>query len=117
MIAFKSVNRFIFSEPAKEHVQANIPFTNIPSGCNVMIGDKFYRVLNQPKPEPFMYRDSFDKSWRGWKFEAQEITDVETIKLLNERKMACLVLNPDNVDHIGEYLMGKRGGKRNVRSR
>ncbi|GAI85873.1 unnamed protein product [marine sediment metagenome] len=70
-----------------------------------MIGKKFYRVLNESerartqRPQPFQLRKKA-KVVQGWKFDAQEITNKETTKLLKEHKIACLVLNPKNVEEV-----------------
>ena len=90
---------FVFAEPVKETVLANIPFTVIISGDNVMIGEKFYRVLYDPHPEPFKLRKE-ERVLKGWRFAVEEITDKETLSLLRERKMACLALNPELISVI-----------------
>ncbi len=93
---------FIFSEPVKPFAKGNFPFTTISPAYIVMIENSFYRVLDESKqagthrPQPFQLREK-DKVVQGWKFDAQEITSKETIKLLKEHKIPCLVLNPKNV--------------------
>lgn len=78
-----------------------------------MIEDKYYRVLGSPNsvfPEAFQYRKKgfsgpCGEAVRGWRFKAEEITHEETLKLLKERKMACLVLNPECVEEITEKMV------------
>lgn len=65
---------------------------------------KFYRVLPTGLPEtygpqPFMLIEN-GKTVRGWRFEALEITNPQTIKLLREKKIPCLVLNPQCVERV-----------------
>jgi len=97
---------FIFSESVRVLGSMGDIRTAIHQGYIVMIGHKYYTVLDESKrartnrPQPFVFRSEKGKTVCGWKFDAREITNKETIKLLNEHKIACLVLNPDCVKEV-----------------
>jgi len=107
------IHKFIYSEPCDPENP-----TIIGPGYIVKIGQKYYRVLGSfhrgwdwESPVRFIYRPDSGKSIHGWRFYAVEITDPEIIQILNEweitrgelrRKIACLVLDPNNVEEVEE---------------
>ena len=68
--------------------------TVIHMGDIVMIGDKFYRVINRPDEFHELLSEGL---WHGWRFKAVEIRDGNTLEALRKRKMNFLCLNPELV--------------------
>lgn len=98
------LKKFIFSE-ARVHPNLAHP-TMIHPNYIIRINKRYYRVLDDDKrmgihrPILFTNTDNFGKSIQGWRFDAQEITNERTIKLLNKGKIAYLFLNSDNIEEV-----------------
>ena len=97
---------FIFSEDVKALVLGNVKPTGISIGYFLRIGNKFYRVLGgNPSAGTYgvtQFQERYDsgKVVQGYRFDAQEIKNEDTLALLNENRIPCLHLNPKNIKEV-----------------